>query len=599
MMPLTNVDYDSSMMPRPVAEPDPWAGFQDAPGHDPWSGFEEAPKQKEVVKPITSFWPGGNEPGAFEQRDPRRQAEAARRGLTAEKVGSERETEARLMGQGVPVVGSRVSQTPEMEQYESEHPGRATGFRAAGNLVSTAPLAAAAPELFGMRGPMWARPATAGTSQAGLSYVDALSRGANQHQAGETALASGGLAAGTSMADALISPMIAPPVRPNARLLHDAGVEVAPWQAVGGTSQSLANKATSVPIVGENISGATDRSIESFQRGRLNRVLDRINQPHLPEDTPINRDTIEGVSDTVSREFQRHIPNTVANFDHQWNLDTGAIADRALGPLAPTPAGTMVRTGGELPPRQAAEFQRIMNQYVDRPFGLHGGVVPGEVAQGVDITLGQTARGLTKNPEHYDQVLGQYVREVQDRFRDLLVRGSPPEASQGIVNARRASAEYQPIRAAVQNANEGFFTPSQYTNAVRKSTPSQEQWATRTGNADRVERQRMGEAAQDILPNKVPDSGTAGRKQLMETIAALAMGKEIHPGIAATALGGLAATSGPALRAGTGYLMSGAPQAISTALRSAPLVTGGYPRENPEKAAAIAKALKRAAGVQP
>lgn len=578
----------------PPPEADPWAAFnpQAAPAQaaaDPWAAFNpqtpEAPKTS-ASRTLSLL---GDEGGVASPIE-----------APSEKAKSAVGTAVKVGAKGVPVAGAYVPQTPDMTEFEEKDPMGASIAKGLGGVAATIPIALAAPELMGVGGAMWARAPTAFASQAGLSYADALARG--DKQPGETAVGSGAMAAGATAGEGLIRPFLNPDIAANVRRLDAAGVRMDLGQILGGHARSLGNKATSLPLIGENLKEGLDQSSHDFMRNRLNTAMGRIGQT-FPENMAVDREGIEHVSDAISQQYHQHIPNMRADLDQPFNNDLEAIMSRAAGPRGPIVVGQPVRRiGGELPEPQVRELERIVDTHIVGPFNTAmnatgGAVIPGEMAKGIDTYLGQTARGLQKNPNHYDQQLGTHVRDLQEAFRDLMVRNSPADASEGLQAANRAHAEYVPIRdAAIKpGATYGGFTPNQYEAAVKKNTVSKEQYATATGNADRVERQQFAEDAKDVLPNKVPDSGTAGRSSLIDLAAAVVAGHQVHPMAVAAALGAYGTTSAAGRSIGRNLILR-APefrQSLSDALRiGAPLAGGQYGRQNPDQAKALSRALE-------
>jgi hypothetical protein len=520
---------------------------------------------------------------AISSRDPRHALSAKILGTTPEAQGRQNAGFAGEALAGVPIAGSLMPQTADMTELERDRPGLATTGRVLGGALATAPLVAAFPAAFGATGGLAARTAMTGLSGGALAGTDQAARDAlagttgqpkndpsalmhmfgipsTGYRAADAALTAGGIGAASVPVASAAGALLAPQVLPEAQRLYNAGVEVTPSQAIGGRMRSITNKLSSAPLVGENIADNTANSMESFQRSRMNLALSRINHPPMPEDMPLDRNAVEYVSDAISRHFQQHIPLTVAALDRQFAADMGMLSRRAAA---------------ELPPPQQADFNRIIRNYVVEPFNSAAAQtgqprVPGAIAQNVDRTLGEFSTRLrSQNNPAWDQRVGSYIRETQERFRDMLIRSSPPDASQGVQEARRAFAEYVPVRdaAAVQGAEQGRFTPNQYKNAVRQQAVTREQYATNTGNPDYRARQQAAEDAVRVLPNRIPDSGTAGRHATTELALALLAGHG-NPYLTAGIAGSYLGTTGTMSRLGAGYVMNpGLRAPVAEALR--------------------------------
>ncbi len=580
---------------------DPWAEFnpQAAPAQapaDPWAEFNPQ-------HPLAPRDPGTG--GIFETMARTSDANPELRAETEQAQSAM----GRTLARGIPVAGAYIPHNEASAELAAKHPEAARFVEGAGGVLSTLPLAGiAAPGVLAELG-LAGRALFQGGLQGSLTVADsaahqnAAGQPVDWKAAGEQGLGVGALAGSFSAGGEAAARVIAPPVMDAARRLYNQGVELAPWQSVGGSAKWAADKMSGWPIVGENITAATQRSADSAMRNRLNWALEPLGKK-LPKDMELNREAIEHVSDSISKHFQQHIPGSVGQLDEGFHAAVHDLERRAVGYSDPA-TGRFVR--GDLPEPQAKQLEDIFDSQITRPFqghypdehGLHiPGQIPGAVAQKTDIRLGEIGRGFASDQDFNNRELGRYVRELQDHFRDMVIRGSPAEASEGIRQAKQASARYIPIRdaAASLGADDGRFSVAQYKSALYNNTLTNEQLATRTGGADRVASQQFAEDAQSILPNKRPSSGTSERAQALEMAVALLAGHAIHPGIVAGATGGYLATTRPALNAATSYLMNAAPAVSAGLQKGLPLAAGQYGRENPDEMRALARMLGAKAG---
>lgn len=96
------------------------------------------------------------------------------------------------VARGVPIAGAAVSQTPEDEKFQQEHPYVTSGARIAGAVGGTAPAILAAPELFGLgAGGLLARSAMSGATNSAIGATNAAVRGEPVAPAGLTGAAFG------------------------------------------------------------------------------------------------------------------------------------------------------------------------------------------------------------------------------------------------------------------------------------------------------------------------------------------------------------------------------------------------------------------------
>jgi hypothetical protein len=161
----------------------------------------------------------------------------------------------------------------------------------------------------------------------------------------------------------------------------------------------------------------------------------------------------------------------------------------------------------------------------------------GEGLKTLESRLSGMTSKLRSSPDAYQKMLGETVGELLDEVRAATMRSNPSKAVE-LKTINKAFAEL--VRAeraagAAGNAT-GVFTPKAYQAAVRAGDSSSRKAAFAKG---RALNQELSDAAADILPNRVPDSGTAGR-------AALA------------GIGGFAAGGGAAALGSPGLMAAGA-----------------------------------------
>jgi hypothetical protein len=141
----------------------------------------------------------------------------------------------------------------------------------------------------------------------------------------------------------------------------------------------------------------------------------------------------------------------------------------------------------------------------------------------IESKLGGMASQMRRSGDYDVRNMGDAVATIQKSLRDMLERNNPKYAAE-LKKINSAYAQFLRVQtaAARQGAKEGVFTPAQLRSAVRQLDASKGKSAFAKGKAGM---QDFAEAGTKVLPQTVPDSGTAGRAML----GALALGA---PGMA-------------------------------------------------------------------
>jgi hypothetical protein len=350
-----------------------------------------------------------------------------------------------------------------------------------------------------------ARIAGEGAIQSGLhgigqgdstSIGDRLAEGGNEAaQGGLGALIGAGVMRGAGRA---ISPIVDPAVAKLAAM----GVVMTPGQRAGrGLTQFVENAVESVPGLGVAIRGAKRRGIEQFNRGAINEALKPIGAV-LPKKAEAGRTAIEAAQEVISNNYDDALSKVRAPVDAVFQSDLAATAQNAAN----------------LPPEQAKAFDFIMQNKI-APL-LQGGQLDGSMLQDVTRTLQRVAADAKKTPVA-GEFLADALSEVRQHFIDLAGRYSP-EGTAGFLKANQAEANMSRIYDAASKAHgDGVFTPQQLATAVAKRG-----YGTTTKNAaaGNARMQDVADAAKSILPNTLPNSGTAERAAVLGGIGAGASG---------------------------------------------------------------------------
>lgn len=295
-----------------------------------------------------------------------------------------------------------------------------------------------------------------------------------------------------------------PAFRAATKLLMDEGIELTPGMMTGGIVKSLEDRATSIPITGDAIQAARRRAFEQFNRAAWNRALDPIGQT-IPANVPMGRAAADYVGDQLTAAYGRILPHVTVTA----NLRDPAF-QRFVGDM-----GTAVNDARVLlPDAEFNQFERFVRSQIEQKIGHAGGMIGGDVVNGIDSMFGSEIRGYLKSGEHDKRKLGEALRDVQIAFRQLLEDQNPGQAP-ALRKVREGYANFVRVAkagAAVGTATkEGIFSPAQLNAAVRSEDNTTRKLGYSRGQALL---QDLSDAGQAILPSQYPDSGTAGRLML-------------------------------------------------------------------------------------
>lgn len=306
--------------------------------------------------------------------------------------------------------------------------------------------------------------------------------------------------------------------------LAEAGVTMTPGQILGGAWQRLEDKATSLPVLGDLIKSAQQRSANSFNTATYNEVLAPLGQKYSG---PVGNEGVEAVQRTIGDAYDNALSKmTFKASDPAFQSDITNLAGMAKN----------------LPEQQQRQFGNILQTQIFGKLGPNG-QMDGQTLKGVQSELSRIARGYAGDPSYDNRQLGQAIGEIKSAIDSSLPRYNSADAVDGLSKANAAWANFVRLRtaAASQGAmnNGGIFTAAQLNNAVRQADKSAGKGASATGNALM---QDFSGAGQQVLGSKYPDSGTAGRAML-GLAASAAAGHALLPAAVAGPAGVLGAAA--------------------------------------------------------
>lgn len=307
-----------------------------------------------------------------------------------------------------------------------------------------------------------------------------------------------------------LSRVLSPQTSQGARQLIDEGVELTPGQALGGTARRIEEASKSIPFVGQGISQAERRGIESFNKTALNRVLKPIGQK-------VDDIGHEGV--TKARQLISEAYDSALNNLKRVDIDDAFRAEiNKLDEMTQT-----------LPENIQRQFRSTLKtQLIDKL--TPEGTLSGEQFKAVASQFGKLGNGYKGRVNSFDQQqLGDALLEVRTSLMGLAGRTNPV-ARDAITKADQAYSQLLRVEDAAVRGEEGIFTPAMLAQAVKKLDQSGRKVASAQG---RAVMQDLAESGKGTLSATVPNSGTTDRAL---NAVLLGGGYMIEPTLAAGAL---------------------------------------------------------------
>lgn len=363
--------------------------------------------------------------------------------------------------------------------------------RLGGNMVSTAPLAAAGTAAQGAN--FLTRLATgtaAGTGFGGLQPV--LQGQFTEEKLKQMGMGTATGGAGTVIGNAL-SRLVSPraSVNPQVQTLLDEGVTPTPGQILGGVAGRTEDKLTSVPGLGDVIVNARRRGVEEFNQAALNRAASPIGATV----SSTGREGLSQVQNAIGEAYDEIVPRLIFRADDTFNQDLNRIQ----------------QMGNVLPPPQAAQLNTIIQDKVVGKLTPQG-VATGPNYREIEMELGRLANDYRSAVDVDQRQLGAALTELQNSLRQNLTRSNPQASEElGKINTAYSNLVRLQRAAGGVGAENGVFTPAQLASAVRASDGSMRKNAYGRGEALM---QDLSDAGKTVMSSKIPDSGTAGRAMM-------------------------------------------------------------------------------------
>lgn len=300
------------------------------------------------------------------------------------------------------------------------------------------------------------------------------------------ALAAGGSVLGQSGGKALGKVMSGVDVAPAAQALRDAGVPLTTGQTVGGIVKGVEDRLSGLPVVGDIVNARRLEGLRAFNEKAMGDAVAPING----QAAGVGNDGIQALYDQVGNAYDNATAGVNVPLDQQLIGEINAL-----------------RNAGGLPPDYAARLNQALSNRLDPV--LQTGQMSGDQFQQAMRGLKGYRASADKAAPGFEQDYRDVLSKAMDALNGQMSRGGGDSVVSGLRSADNAYRNVKTLDKAVTAARNGtgsgeiqIFTPAQLNNAA---TQAAQKFAGPRPFGELIDN------AQAVLPNRVPDSGTAGR----------------------------------------------------------------------------------------
>ncbi len=343
---------------------------------------------------------------------------------------------------------------------------------------------------FGFAGPKTLRTAqVAGTSGAqGALYGFGAAEG-NPAERLPSAAASGVMSA---VAGPVVD-KVAPAVTGAARDLIKKGVALTPGQAVGGSSllgtalqRAEERAADTVPLLGDAIRGAFDRATAGFNRATVSEALGPLGVK-VPKDLA-GKSLIGFGQRVIKNQYDAILP--------KMSIDNVMPLSSALNTVT-----------SDLPEDIAKDVKNRVSRHILANF-KDGKMTGANIKKAQTELRRDILRLRTKSPTDLSERTADALEDVRNVFSAELQAANPVQGPK-LNNIDRAYGQFEIVRVAeLQRKTTDGFLPGDLLQATAKGDITKRKSQFSAGEA---RLQRFAQAAQDVMGNKTPNTGTAAR----------------------------------------------------------------------------------------
>lgn len=288
--------------------------------------------------------------------------------------------------------------------------------------------------------------------------------------------------------------------------LRNRGVPLTVGQAVGETGrigrgvQSVEQRLSGLPVVGDTVRDRYTESMVGFNRAAIDEAL----APVGGRSTGAGEKGVEAAKEIVSQAYEAALGGKNFPLDQQANDALAGIRNRMLS----------VPNIGE---SAAHQLDRALAH-------VKNGTLSGKDYQKARHVLDKASSKLTKSDALEGDEAIELLREAMDALDNAAMRSASPEIVTNLQRANQAWRNVSVVEDSVARARTGSMSGQPGIPTVSQLTDAAAANARRYGGGAGTTRRpffELTQAGQQVLPNRVPDSGTAGRLALLGGGAAL------------------------------------------------------------------------------
>ena len=277
--------------------------------------------------------------------------------------------------------------------------------------------------------------------------------------------------------------------------MRSLGVTPTTGQTLGGQFKTIEEFAQNLPLIGSSIENARQRVLFDFNKGVINKALQKVDDK-LPAEV-IGRDAIAYASDEVSKKYDDVLSKMSFDLDF-------ATTSNILGALSKAKS---------LSPDQRQQITETLNDVVFGKFA--GQKLDGQTYKGIESDLRKKASNYANSATASEREVGEALTDVLGAIKKELYFQNPKQTSK----LRRIDSAYSDlsvinVAAANSGADNGVFTPKQFSTAVRQQDQTRRKTSFAKG---RAKGQEISDAAVQVL-------GDTARSTLEGRIAASTVG---------------------------------------------------------------------------
>jgi hypothetical protein len=353
-------------------------------------------------------------------------------------------------------------------------------------------------------------------------------------------------------------------VSPAVDYLRSRNIPLTTGQTLGGMADRVEQRAMSIPLVGDMIRNRRIDGIEAFNQTALNDA----GAPIGARPNAIGQEGLDQLGQSVSDAYTNATAGTSVPIDPQMMQDLSAAA----------------RAARMLPPDYQPRFEQVMDNRVQP--AVMSGQMTGEQFQQARRGLAGSRASASGAAPGFEQEYREALTLAEDALTNQMMRGGGAETVSRLSAANAANRNFRTVENAAErniggtNTDMPFvFTPNQLQRAGLRT---EQRFPGPRPFAD------LADNAQQVLPQTIPNSGTADRA-MQALIPSLAAG--------GAGVGYLAGGDGSA--AGTGAAIPTAAMILAAlgGTRQGQRAINAMLTQRPASARALADAVRRNTGL--